>query len=270
MEATMNEELDEGARDFIARALREEPRADATELRRIKTRVVATALAVTSAGGAAQAASLAGKSWLAVVSTPLVKAIAVGSLTVGGAATLAVTLPSQRGGSATEASQPAEPGLSRVRPVVPKREPAVEALLPSEVVAPAPVVALLPSAPVSAGRAEPAPLSAAPKTSGDTPAVAVSDGKARPSLSEELVALRAAQARLNAGDGKGALRLLDETALALGGGQLAVERRAVEILAACKAGELQRADRLAREFLKAHPDAPAAARVRSSCVGEGL
>jgi hypothetical protein len=267
----MNEELDEGARDFIARALREEPRADATELRRIRTRVVATALAVTSAGGAAQAASLAGKSGIFAASTPLVKALAVGSLVVGGAATLTVTLPSRSGGNATTASKPAEPGLSRVRPGVPKREPsAAEAVLPSEIVAPGPAVAVPSSAIAAAERKEPAPVVTAAKTAGEGPPVAVSDGKARPSLSEELVALRAAQARLNAGDGKGALRLLDETALALGGGQLAVERRAVEILAACKAGELQRADRLAREFLKAHPDAPAAARVRSSCVGEGL
>jgi hypothetical protein len=263
----MTDELDDSARDFIARALREEARANPVMLARIRKRVLTSVFVVSSAGGTAQAAGALGKTWLLAVSTPVAKTLLVGSLAVGGAATLAVTLP-QRGSerppaSASPVKRSAPERSARAVPVVPPREVAVPAPLP-EVAAPVPAPSAAPPVPTTA---EPQVLSGAVRE----PSVATSlpVENRRPSLAEELAVLKQAQARLNAGDGKGALRLLDETAVAHGAGQLAVERAAVEILAACQAGEVQRADRLARAFLAAHPDVPAAARVRASCAGEG-
>jgi len=262
----MTDELDDGARDLIRQALSEETRATPVALAHIRTRVLASALAVSSAAGAtqvagtAQAAGAVGKTFLAAVSAPVLKTLVVGSLALGGAATLAVSLPS-------EAPRPAP---AQVTPPAGQREVAPTVFVPAE-----PLRTELPTRPSDAVPAPlPAELTATKSATPSAPQLqpapsAPSAESQRPSLSEELAVLQRAQALLNAGDGKGALRLLDETAVAHGGGQLSVERAAVEILAACQAGELQRADRLARAFLATHPNVPAAARVRGSCAGEG-
>jgi hypothetical protein len=230
--------------------------------------VLTSVFVVSGAGGAAKAASAAGKTWFAAVSAPAAKTLVVGTLAVGGAATLAVTLPQRQAERPREGvvADPAKRSASAQPAPRPALIPA-----PSAVTEPAPAAPAVEPAPLpKAEPPAPAPvreLAAPPSSAPGSPAQAVENR--RPSLSEELAVLREAQARLNSGDGKGALRLLDETAVAHGSGQLSVERAAVEILAACKAGEVQRADRLARAFLAAHPDVPAAARVRGSCAGEG-
>ncbi|HEY3495188.1 MAG TPA: hypothetical protein VGK73_10900 [Polyangiaceae bacterium] len=251
----MSDALEPGTRAFIECALREEPRADPRELRRVHGRIVASALAATSAAGAAQAAGLGAPASVIAVSSTLVKSLVVGMLAVGGG-TLAATLPGRS----------PEPAPRRATTEAPAPTPARVEQATAVVIAPSVEVASSSARPVTSGSV--APSSVAPARASSTPVVAPL-GPKRPSLGDELAVLRLAQARLNVGDGKGALRLLDETSVAHGGGQLGVERAVVEILAACKAGEAQRADRLARAFLAAHPDGPAAARVRASCAGEG-
>lgn len=87
-----------------------------------------------------------------------------------------------------------------------------------------------------------------------------------PGLEAELVLLSRVQALLRRGDGEQALELLDRHRGPLGGSQqLADERLAAEVFAACAAGDRVRARRAADQFLRRAPASPLAPRVRSSC-----
>ncbi|MBN2192922.1 MAG: hypothetical protein JW751_08900 [Polyangiaceae bacterium] len=87
-----------------------------------------------------------------------------------------------------------------------------------------------------------------------------------PGLQAELVLLSRVQALLRRGDGEQALELLDRHRGPLGGSQqLAEERLAAEVFAACAAGDRVRARWAAEQFLRRAPASPLAPRVRSSC-----
>lgn len=83
-------------------------------------------------------------------------------------------------------------------------------------------------------------------------------------LSDEIQRIAAADAALARGDAEQALRLTREHALAHPHGQLALERRAIELGARC---QLARPDatEAAAAFLREHPSTPAAAKVRARC-----
>ena len=113
--------------------------------------------------------------------------------------------------------------------------------------------------------AEAVPVSPAPGTTGalapdlpgatDTPA-------APPSLSDELQALERARAALRGGDGRAALRLLDENGTA-GFTRLAAEATLLRIEALYAVGELAESRRLADEFTTRNPDSHLGDRARS-------
>jgi hypothetical protein len=86
-------------------------------------------------------------------------------------------------------------------------------------------------------------------------------------LAAEIHQIAAADRALAGGDLRGALRLAREHAVAHPHGQLALERRAIELGARCQLGEAGAAE-AAAAFLRDHADAPAAAKVRTRCAAE--
>lgn len=103
-------------------------------------------------------------------------------------------------------------------------------------------------------------LAAAPTTNGPT----ASTSRAS-TLDAEVVLLREANAALQSGDSRRALVLLDQHAARFHQGALAEERAAQRVFALCQSGRTDEASAEAREFLRAAPRSPLAARVRSSC-----
>jgi RNA polymerase sigma-70 factor (ECF subfamily) len=63
--------------------------------------------------------------------------------------------------------------------------------------------------------------------------------------------------------------LLDKHARSFPNGILAEERAAERVLALCALDRMADARAAASAFLRAHPHSPLAARVKSSCAGEG-
>jgi hypothetical protein len=91
-------------------------------------------------------------------------------------------------------------------------------------------------------------------------ALGAGDGR----LQAELAELENVQAHLRAGRGEAALELLDTRSD--GGTLLEEERMASEVLAACQAGQRDRARRAALAFLARAPGSLLANQVRNSCV----
>lgn len=92
-----------------------------------------------------------------------------------------------------------------------------------------------------------------------TPAAADADA-----LDAEVRLIAAAERALEAGDARAAVERTREHARQHPEGQLAVERRAIELAARCQLGE-PGAEADAQAFLRRHGQAPAAATVRSRC-----
>lgn len=151
---------------------------------------------------------------------------------VGGGAVVLTTPPRERSSSSSPAPRPAPP----VAPIV--SEPAI-------VEAPAlPIV-------------EPTPP---PKRATRRPPAAEVDP-----LLAEIQALAEAEAALASGDASLALRLARALSQTHPGGQLALEREAVELCARCGLRE-PGAGTAARTFLDAHPDAAVAGKLRIRCA----
>jgi hypothetical protein len=104
-----------------------------------------------------------------------------------------------------------------------------------------------------------------PAAAPDLASPAAAPDLAAPDLAAEAELLAQARAALDAGDPDGALRLTARHAAEHPAGQLAIERDAVAVLAAC-AGRRPTAGQGARRFLDAHPRQAAAASVRSRCA----
>ena len=84
-------------------------------------------------------------------------------------------------------------------------------------------------------------------------------------LERELRLLADVQEKLRQGQGQRALELLDRQNASETSQQLAEERLAAEVFAACAAGKIERARRAAKRFLALAPGSPLAFRVRQSC-----
>jgi hypothetical protein len=100
------------------------------------------------------------------------------------------------------------------------------------------------------------PVSAAP--------IALAPG---PSRERELI--EAAHAALAKGDSEATFAALDEHARDFAEGVFAEEREALDAIAHCKSGDLERGRTRAQAFLDEHPRAVLAARVRRTCDLEG-
>jgi outer membrane protein assembly factor BamD (BamD/ComL family) len=97
-----------------------------------------------------------------------------------------------------------------------------------------------------------------------------------PSLGRERELIEQVHAALAEGDTASARAHLDAHARDYAEGVFVQEREALVAIVDCKAGELARGRTLADEFLRAHPHAVLAARVRRACqldsptqIGEG-
>jgi hypothetical protein len=225
------------------------------------TGVATTGVATT---GAAVGSAVAGS---VGVGSILVKAIVVLSL-VGGVATGGVVL--------TRRARP--PAINSPAAIVEPR--AIDAVSAAIVEAPSPPPRVTPfrepSPPIEqpsretaivVDRTEHPPLAhrAAPTaiapTRASTPAPALA-------LDGETSLLREADGRLRAGDGAGALALLDQHEARFPNAILGEEREGERVLALCSLGRVAEARARAARFLASSPRSPVAPRVKSSCAGD--
>jgi len=136
------------------------------------------------------------------------------------------------------------------------------------------------TAPVVTSQPEPAepPAAAAPAEQAPEATTAPAESKdgaraskktASPSIAREIADLDGARRLLGAGDARGALRALDTYDAEARSGMLRQEASLLRIEALAAAGDLASARRLARAFLRQHPQSPHEARVRA-LVGESL
>ena len=90
---------------------------------------------------------------------------------------------------------------------------------------------------------------------------------AKPTLTEELAAVDAASSALRAGDGAGAIRMLDEYARRFPRGRLRLEASVLRIEALAKTGQRAEASRRAKAFLKRYPNSVLAPRLKRYAGG---
>lgn len=91
------------------------------------------------------------------------------------------------------------------------------------------------------------------------------DAEPNDTLSEETQRLMEAHGALQGGDAEKALQLLDEKEAGATGQKLKEERAAARVLALCKIGRIDEANREAAVFLEKSPRSPLAERVRKAC-----
>jgi hypothetical protein len=142
---------------------------------------------------------------------------------------------------------------------------------------------LLPAPPPSPASAAPAATPSAPHRSPvhrvvatAPPVAAISEhvdssppaGSGPATVAAEAELLRGADASLRAGDGAGALALLNEHAARFPSGILIEEREAERVLVLCALGRTAQARESRAAFLRDHGRSPLATRVRSACVGQ--
>jgi hypothetical protein len=269
----MTDRLSDDAQQLISRALGAEPTPSAGELTRIRRGVLAATAGAGTVLASGSAVALGGNALGGTLVGAAVKGIVLGALVTVGASSVSSYLepksPDGERRSATVA--PAKP-TGATSPTE-AREPAV--------VAPAPEIEpVSPRDPAASGAAVANPTSATDRhgaanaevvSTRSTQAEATAElAPATGALGFELDVLRRAQAELRAERGAAALRILDDNAGRLAGGRLGQERLAVEVLAACQAGQLERARRAVRRFHGENAGTPAAARLRASCVGHEL
>jgi len=133
---------------------------------------------------------------------------------------------------------------------------------PPAVVAPPPEKAVAPAvqAPEAAPIVSVDQLPALPSTD-------AKPGAAEPSLAEEVAQIKKAKGALAGGSAQAAIHELDVYKTRFPKGRLAQEATMVRIEALLRSGNRQAATALGQRFLKANPDSPYAARVRS-LIGE--
>jgi hypothetical protein len=125
--------------------------------------------------------------------------------------------------------------------------------------------------------AEPATIASAPsRRSADKPTAKPKPVSSSPSaanqddLAAELALLGRARAALKSGDPGAALALLDQHAREFPRGALRSERELTRITAACSAGQLDRAEKVARRFIREHPGSTEAKRLADTCIGDRI
>jgi len=116
-----------------------------------------------------------------------------------------------------------------------------------------------PPAPAVPVMSTPGPTPPPPRKSPPPPA------PREPSLAEEMLHMRAAQAALAAGDAQEVLRLLAVYARQFPDGRLHEEHLALRAIALCAAGPPPAGEAEAEAFLAGHPRSMFAARVRGAC-----
>jgi hypothetical protein len=259
----MTSELGANARALIDQACNEEAAPPHSELERIRKNVVTGAVSSAVMLAAPHAAGFVGGT------TPL--ALVVLALKGGAAGTLVALAAfgadrwfASPGPRDAAGAHDAAPAIVRAAPVrtAPSRHTAVPAL-------PAPPGPEGETSALRASTGEPRIGAAIRAEASSRPASGAGVGslEASAALHEETALLKRVQQELRAGRGVEALRLLDASSARLERGQLRQERLAAEVLAACQAGELERARRSARAFAAENPATPSAARLRASCVG---
>jgi hypothetical protein len=222
------------------------------------------ALAASKAGAAAGS-----KPWLWVVlaTTTVAGGVALGARREPEQAPAVAQTPSPSTRAHPAATRPAEPSES---PAAPDVEPGSTPSAPGGAVAPASSSSLgtatreRPSASRRrAGQAErdTAGAEAAPVLDPPAPTTAT----APDALAAEVQQVAAADRALVRGDARRARQLAREHAVAYPHGQLGLEREAIEHAARCLLAE-PGAAAAAAAFLRAHPEAPAAAKVRARCA----
>jgi hypothetical protein len=135
-----------------------------------------------------------------------------------------------------------------------------------------------PTLPPPSPEPEPAPVvsppSPGPSTKPTRPKPAVepssSPDASQDDLAAELALLGRARAALKSGDPKAALALLDQHASEFPRGALRSERELTRITAACSAGDLDRAEQVARRFIREHPGSTEAKRLADTCIGDRI
>lgn len=251
-------ELGQDGRKLIERALAEERVASARELSQIRRRVLAASRGVGILGGASQAAAWSGKTL--VVAT--LKAALIGSA----AAVVATGVFTELRPASREVERTAPPAVTqtaRVAPAAP-REVTTPSDAPPNTASNAPVLQQVPAR--QATKPHRAAIATAPEpVSAPEPTPSRGD-----SLVSELSLLERVQTELRAGRGAEALSLLDHGDRELEFKQLGAERLAAEVMAACQAGQHSRALAAGRRLMAERPPTPAAARVRTSCIGKEL
>jgi hypothetical protein len=268
----MTDRLSDDAQEFISRALGAERAPNADELTRIRRGVLAATAGAGTVLASGSSVALGGKALGTTLVGAAVKGIVLGAVVTVGASSVSSYLepkPAERE-SRSAIVAPAKPNGAAV-PQEPREAPVVAAGPAPELTraepgdpvvnrASAPSRATMTESPAKKPHAEVAPRAAEPEAAA---ALASPTG----ALGFELEVLRRAQAELRAERGAAALRILDENAGRLAGGRLGQERLAVEVLAACQTGQLERARLAARRFHTGNAATPAAARIRASCVG---
>jgi hypothetical protein len=263
----MTEELSDEARDLIARARGGESEPSSRELTRIRNGVLAASLGAATVLGSGSAVALGGKTLTATLIATGLKGVLLGAVVAAGATSASFYFESAR------STSPARGAASAVAVVATPTAKVVDSYsapraVPSTDQQPALEIPRreTPSAATAPSRlpmqTQHEPTFATPPSADFLPAESA--------LALELDVLRRAQAELRAERGTRALALLDENAATLSRGRLRQERLAVEVLAACLAGQVERARLAARRFRAENPATPAAARIRASCVGEEL
>lgn len=274
----MTEELSRDARNLIALARGGEPAPSDGELEKVRRGVLAASLAAGTVLGSGSAVAAGAKTLTATLVTAGVKGIVLGAVVTVGANAVSGyvesrSAPPPRPVASAALAQPERPvALNEAREAPPltsavepteregETKPGVDGATRRRVSAAAGGVAAAHGA-----------VSAPAAASGAAPAAAVAAFEpASSALAFELDVLRRAQAELHAERGAQALSILDENAARLASGQLGQERLAVEVLAACQAGQLERARRAARRLHGDNAATPAAARIRASCAGAEL
>ena len=206
---------------------------------RLKTLAAAGVGAVlVTAGAGATAAPKA-----TLLSASLVKWLMAlgGIIATAGAVTLAMQVRSPTGARTMAETSP-------IRPVSPV-SPSVR--LPSPVPTPGdPGGAIAGPLPVSA---VPAPAAAPPARKAQPPS----------SLDEEVLAVDRARSALTSGDATGAVQLVDAYDARYPNGALSQESEEIRVEAFFRAGKRAQAEKLAAQFLSAHPQSPYARAIRA-------
>jgi len=267
----MTEELSLEARALIERAVREEPPASSVVLAKIRRQVISVGAAAGTIGVAGKVAAAGAGSVLAGGTSTAVASSVFGSLLLGAALGVGVTVGPQLFDSTDAPLPSASSERAGISPVAPgtRAEAAPPAPVPAETRnAGAPLSAKVPSAHTpqrkaatsitAADERAPTPTPLPEKTSPERQARSGAD------LRQELALLERVQGELRAGNGARALELLDERPATR---QLTTEYLAAEVFAACQTGQRERARRAAERFLRLHPAGPLASRVRNSCAG---
>jgi hypothetical protein len=262
-------ELDDLGRDLVELA-RDGDDPTPEDCQRVRRRLIAAGALGAAAASSTQAAASAGLGNAAALgsaagggalSATKVAAVLAASLSVGAivAASL-VTVFDRSTGDPAPAARTQPPEAPPLTPLAPTATPAPETSTPDEVAHPA-------LTPPSSDR-EPGPATVAATPAPHPPAAAAKTEEPADvkSITRETRLIEEARAALAAGDGATALRLAQAHSARFPGGALAEEAAAVGVLAHCKLGHSDAAQREAARFRARYPSSPHLPRLAGSCA----